>query len=399
MVRVGLYRWAMALEALPRCRCRRTLIRRRVSRQLKYAVNDARVVPASPAIAHLGMIFATLAIALGTIRSTLPAAACAASSNHAAIVFTAPPRSGRMQHGAKSRAYFAGLPSARGRTARVRVPLKATAGDDDPWSVLGVPRGSSATDVKRAYRKRALKEHPDVNKAPDATARWQRLSNAYDILSDPEKLRKWEAQQRGQEAGAARGRQQSSSSRGSTWQEPSAASPRSSARDSADFAAVGTAMRGAAAAAVAAAGIAGKAAGYAGRAAQVAGVVGKSVLDNISPSARRISQMKLDELLSFLGQNAAPPQASAPRSADVEQELRSAQQEADGLQEQATSLKAEQEFLERRAVDFRQSGDKTGELDALRRALTAREERKRAKEKLLRCYDRIDSLRSLQQSR
>lgn len=35
----------------------------------------------------------------------------------------------------------------------------------DPWSTLGVSRGASAKEVKAAYRKRALKLHPDVNKA------------------------------------------------------------------------------------------------------------------------------------------------------------------------------------------------------------------------------------------
>ncbi|GGI77528.1 molecular chaperone DnaJ [Polymorphobacter multimanifer] len=58
----------------------------------------------------------------------------------------------------------------------------------DPYSVLGVARGASEGDVKKAYRKLAKENHPDRN-ADNAAAleRFKEASAAYEILSDPEK--------------------------------------------------------------------------------------------------------------------------------------------------------------------------------------------------------------------
>lgn len=49
----------------------------------------------------------------------------------------------------------------------------------DPYDVLGVSRSASMEEVKRAYRKKALKLHPDVNKAADAKERFMEAKNAY----------------------------------------------------------------------------------------------------------------------------------------------------------------------------------------------------------------------------
>lgn len=57
----------------------------------------------------------------------------------------------------------------------------------DYYKVLGVERGASDDEIKKAFRKLARKHHPDVSKAPDAAARMQDLNEAYDVLRDPEK--------------------------------------------------------------------------------------------------------------------------------------------------------------------------------------------------------------------
>ncbi len=58
---------------------------------------------------------------------------------------------------------------------------------DDYYKVLGVSRDASDDAIKRAYRKLARKYHPDVNTGADAAQMFQTVSEAYDVLRDPEK--------------------------------------------------------------------------------------------------------------------------------------------------------------------------------------------------------------------
>lgn len=82
----------------------------------------------------------------------------------------------------------------------------ASMNDKDYYAILEVEHDATTEEIRKAFQKKARKLHPDVNKAPDAEERFKEVSEAYAVLSDDDKRRRYDAMRSGNPfAGASYG--------------------------------------------------------------------------------------------------------------------------------------------------------------------------------------------------
>ncbi len=67
-----------------------------------------------------------------------------------------------------------------------------SSGKQDYYEVLGLQKNASKEDIKSAYRKLALQYHPDRNKQQGAEEKFKEISEAYAVLSDDEKRKRYD---------------------------------------------------------------------------------------------------------------------------------------------------------------------------------------------------------------
>ena len=98
-------------------------------------------------------------------------------------------------------------PLTTSRTKRCKKPIThCRKPDKDPYTVLGLERNASDKEIKKAYRKLAVKFHPDKNPGNTAAEeRFKEIAAAYTVLSDPQKKKEYDMYYGGGNSGGSGG--------------------------------------------------------------------------------------------------------------------------------------------------------------------------------------------------
>lgn len=81
----------------------------------------------------------------------------------------------------------------------------AAMNEKDYYAILEVDKDATTEEIRKAFQQKARKLHPDVNKEPDAEERFKEVSEAYAVLSDEDKRRRYDAMRSGSPFGGAAG--------------------------------------------------------------------------------------------------------------------------------------------------------------------------------------------------
>ena len=81
----------------------------------------------------------------------------------------------------------------------------ASMNEKDYYAILGVSESASTDEIRKAFQQLARKLHPDVNKEPGAEERFKEVSEAYAVLSDEDKRRRYDAMRSGASFGGSYG--------------------------------------------------------------------------------------------------------------------------------------------------------------------------------------------------